>query len=440
MLKVALVGRPNVGKSTLFNRLSEKRISIVDDSPGVTIDRIETVIDWAGNQFTLVDMCGFELSEDIIKEKSIEQFYKSMEDADLFLLIVDGLTGLHPLDEIIAKILIKKGLNTIVVINKIDNSERETVVSEFYKMGFEELVPISANHGKNINTLLDCITAFDSKYLEDNSIKQQSQDDTIKIVVMGKPNVGKSSLINKWLGEERIVVTEIPGTTRDSIDVSFEYKNSKFILVDTAGIRKRSVMFKDRIDRFSYYRSYDSMKKADIALVLIDAQAGLTDRDIKLIADVFHYNRPVVLAINKCDISKNVDKLKKDLGKQILERLYFLHGPKVVFISALEGKNIYKIFKMVKDTYKEYSKRITTAELNNLLQEAQKKHQAPLIRNRKIKFYYITQVSAKPPEFIIFVNFPEAVHQSYLRYLENMIREKYGFKGIPIKLYLKKRV
>ena len=440
MLKVALVGRPNVGKSTLFNRLSEKRISIVDDSPGVTIDRIETVIDWAGNQFTLVDMCGFELSEDIIKEKSIEQFYKSMEDADLFLLIVDGLTGLHPLDEIIAKILIKKGLNTIVVINKIDNSERETVVSEFYKMGFEELVPISANHGKNINTLLDCITAFDSEYYKKDSIAQMRHEDAIKIAVMGKPNVGKSSLINKWLGEKRVVVTKIPGTTRDAIDIFFEYKNSKFILVDTAGIRKRSVMFKDRIDRFSYYRSYDAMKKADIALVLIDAQMCLTDRDIKLIADAFSYNRPVIIAINKCDISKNFDKLKKDLGKQILERLYFLHEPKVVFISALEGKNIYKIFKMVKDTYKEYSKRITTAELNNLLQEAQEKHQAPLIRNRKVKFYYITQVSAKPPEFVIFVNFPEAVHQSYLRYLENMIREKHGFKGIPIKLYLKKRV
>jgi GTP-binding protein len=432
MFKIGIIGRPNVGKSTLFNRIAGKRIAIVDDMPGVTRDRLETKAEWQGKYFQIIDTAGYDLKEDLVKKEMQQQFFKSLDLADMFLLIVDGLEGLHPLDEIVCDILRQKGKPFILVVNKIDSEQKEILANEFYSLGIDEIFCISATHSRNVDELLDKIIEFipdESEITED--------EDRIKIVVIGKPNVGKSSIINKWLNEERLIVTSIPGTTRDSVDTEFEYKGVKYNLIDTAGIRKKSVMFKDKVEKYGYYRSFDAMAKADIAVGMLDATQGITERDVKVIAEAYEQGRPVVLVFNKWDLVEKNSKVSNEFKRNIEEKFKFLDHPPFIFASAVTGKNIYKIFDAVNELYKEYSKRIPTSELNDLLQYALERHQAPTIRNTRLKMYYMTQIGTKPPEFIIFVNDSNAVHFSYKRYIINLLREYYGFKGIPIFLKFK---
>ncbi|MEF3255655.1 MAG: ribosome biogenesis GTPase Der, partial [Deferribacterales bacterium] len=263
--------------------------------------------------------------------------------------------------------------------------------------------------------------------------------DILKIVVVGRPNVGKSSLINAWLNEERVIVTDIPGTTRDAVDTFFEWNNEKYLLIDTAGIRKKSVMFKDRIEKYGYYRAFDSIERADVAVAVIDANEGITDRDVKVIADVYEMGKPAVIVINKWDVVKNKNEAQKRFLEEIEEKLKFIYKPSFLFISAKERRNIFKVFTAAKKLNEEMSKRINTAKLNELLEEAQRIHQPPMIKNRRLKFFYMTQVAVKPPEFVVFVNYPEAVHFSYQRFLFNMVRESFGFEGIPLKMHFRKR-
>lgn len=434
MLRVGIIGRPNVGKSTLFNRFAQKRIAITDDMPGVTRDILETVCSWEGKKFLVLDTPGFDLKEDIIKKEMHRQFFAALEEIDLVIFLLDGKEGLHPLDEIVFNMLREKGSNVIVVVNKIDSDEREVNVADFYKLGIDDFISISASHGRNVDILLGKIIEFVKE--EPSEIEDS---DILKIVVVGRPNVGKSSLINAWLNEERVIVTDIPGTTRDAVDTFFEWNNEKYLLIDTAGIRKKSVMFKDRIEKYGYYRAFDSIERADVAVAVIDANEGITDRDVKVIADVYEMGKPAVIVINKWDVVKNKNEAQKRFLEEIEEKLKFIYKPSFLFISAKERRNIFKVFTAAKKLNEEMSKRINTAKLNELLEEAQRIHQPPMIKNRRLKFFYMTQVAVKPPEFVIFVNYPEAVHFSYQRFLFNMVRESFGFEGIPLKMHFRKR-
>ena len=439
MFNLGIIGRPNVGKSTLFNRIAGRRIAITDDMPGVTRDRIEVETSWLGKKFKLVDTAGFDLQADILKKEMQEQFFKALEMADFLILVVDAADGLHALDEIVCDMLRKVGKPFVIAVNKADSNAREQAVNEFYKLGDVELFPISALHGKNVDDVLDYIIDYipDEEDLEDE--EDDDEDEAIKIAVIGRPNVGKSSLLNAWLGEDRVIVTPLAGTTRDSVDVYFTYKNDKYIITDTAGIRKKSVMFKDTIEKYGYYRSKDAISNASIAVAVIDGADGLNERDVKVISDAWEEGKPVILAVNKWDIAEKDEKAVKNFKRQIAEKLQFLSSPPVLFISAKTGKNCEKIFDYVKKLYLEYNKRVPTSAVNEVLQEALERHQPPVVGTKRLKFYYMTQVATRPPYFVAFVNNPQGVHFSYERFLVNMLREAFGFNGVPVRLSIRKR-
>lgn len=437
MFNLGIIGRPNVGKSTLFNRIAGRRIAITDDMPGVTRDRIEVETSWLGKKFKLVDTAGFDLQADILKKEMQEQFFKAIELADFLILVVDAQDGLHALDEIVCDMLRKVGKPYVIAVNKADSNAREQAVNEFYKLGDVELFPISALHGKNVDDVLDYIIDFIPEDEEES--EEQEEDEAIKIAVIGRPNVGKSSLLNAWLGEERVIVTPLAGTTRDSVDVYFTYKNDKYIITDTAGIRKKSVMFKDTIEKYGYYRSKDAISNASIAVAVIDGADGLNERDVKVISDAWEEGKPVILAVNKWDIADKEEKAVKNFKRQIAEKLQFLSNPPILFISAKTGKNCEKIFDYVKKLYLEYNKRVPTSAVNEVLRQALERHQPPVVGTRRLKFYYMTQVATRPPYFVAFVNNPQGVHFSYERFLVNMLREAFGFDGVPVRLSIRKR-
>jgi GTP-binding protein len=435
MFTVGIIGRPNVGKSTLFNRLAGKRLAIVDDMPGVTRDRIEYTADWDGQRFSIVDTAGFDLKEELVKKEMQAQFYKALDEADYFILMTDGAEGVHPLDEIVIGLLREKNKPYQLVVNKIDSDSKENLIYDFYRLGVESIISISASHGRNVDMLLDEIIT----HIPQGHDKTDPYLGRIKLVVTGRPNVGKSSMINKWLGEERLIVTPIPGTTRDAVDTFFEIEGDKYVLIDTAGVRKKKSMFKDKIEKYGYFRWQDAVERAHVAVCLIDAEEGLTDRDVKIIADTWEAGRPVILVINKWDLVEEKDDAAKGFLKDVDYKLQFLNNPPIIFTSTITGKNIYKIFKAAKDLYIEASKRVSTHKLQHIIEEAVFRHQPPVVRNKRIKFYYITQVSILPPEFVIFVNHPDSVHFSYARFLVNLIREYHGFSGVPVRVHLRKR-
>jgi GTP-binding protein len=436
MFTVAIIGRPNVGKSTLFNRFAGKRIAITDNMPGVTRDRLEYVCEWGLKKFKIFDTAGFDLKEDIVKKEMQEQFFLAIQEVDLCLFMLDAKEGLHPLDEIVADLLRKNGKKVAVVINKVDTQQAEIAVGDFYKLGFDNLFYISATHGRNVDELLDFITEH---ITDENDEIEEEHDERIKIAVIGKPNVGKSSLINAWLKENRVIVTELPGTTRDSVNIDFQFKDQKYTLIDTAGIRKKSVMFKDKIEKYGYYRGIDAILESDICVAVIDASSGLLERDIKVIAEAHKMFKPVILVFNKWDKITSPNEDARRFKQDVKERLKFLNNPPVVFVSAEAGKNIYKIFDLIKAVYTEYSKRVQTSKLNEVLQLAQELHQPPVVKNKRLKFFYMTQVGVRPPEFVIFVNYPEAVHFSYERFILNLIRERFGFDGTPLKIHFRQK-
>lgn len=435
MFTLGIIGRPNVGKSTLFNRIAGKRVSITNDMPGVTRDRIEIPASWAGKPFKLVDTAGFDLKDDILKKEMQAQFFKTLDLADHLILVTDAAGGVHPLDEVVANMLRKAGKKFTIAVNKVDSQEKENYMGEFYKLGSDnDLVGISALHGRNVDDLLDMVT---EGIPEKEDLEYE--DGRIKIAVVGRPNVGKSSLINVWLGEERVIVTPIAGTTRDSVDTLFEYKGKSYLLTDTAGIRKKSVMFKDPIEKFGYFRSIDAMAKADIAIAVIDGSEGLNERDIKVIAEAWEADKPLVIAVNKWDLAVKDAASVKKFKNTLSEKLQFLANPPIIFLSALTGKNCFNVFPAVNKLYGEYIKRVPTHAVNNVLEEALEKHQPPAIGSKRLKFYYMTQVAARPPYFVAFVNYPEAVHFSYERFIINTIRKNFGFEGVPVRLSIRKR-
>lgn len=434
---VAIVGRPNVGKSTFFNKICGKRISIVDDMAGVTRDRIYGDAEWCGSYFTLVDTGGLDFDEQGEMNKNIlSQAQIAISMADVILFFVDGLDGLVSSDMQVADYLMRNTQkDVIVVVNKLDNAQEDTLY-DFYSLGFSKVYPISSEQGKGLGDLLDEIVSC----LSGNKELKETPKEQIKIAIVGKPNAGKSSLTNKLIGENRLVVSKIAGTTRDAIDIPFRYNGKDYVLIDTAGMRKKNVIEPSSIEKYSVLRTVEAVRRADFVIVMIDVSEGITEQDIKVAGFVHEENKPSIILLNKWDLVENKDdKTINTYTKKLQEDLKFMDYFVPLFISVKDSQRIGKIMPEVERILSNSSKRISTGQLNDIIQNAISMKQPPTKNGQRLKILYATQSGVNPPTFVIFVNNKELMHFSYLRYLENTIRKAVDFSGTPIKIVLKNR-
>lgn len=429
---VAIVGRPNVGKSTFFNKVVGKKLSIVEDFPGVTRDRLYADAEWCGNYFTLVDTGGLEL-------KSTDQMWKhiqkqaeiAIETADVIILFTDAKTGLNASDEDVAQKLRKSGKPVVLAVNKLDNYDPSKLL-EFYNLGLGEPFGISAEHGTGIGELLDeVISLF-------NRSGDKEEDDSIKIAIVGKPNAGKSSLCNKLLGFDRTIVSDIAGTTRDAIDTPFVVNGKKYTLIDTAGIRKKKSVEED-LEYYSVLRALGAIRRADVSVVMIDAEQGITEQDVKICGYIHEQSKPSVIVMNKWDLiekdSNTINKFNADLAEDLKFMDYFIP----VYVSAKTGQRVDKILSVCETALSNSEKRIPTGQLNDLILDCVRASEPPSVNGKRLKISYATQVGTKPPSFVLFVNESALLHFSYKRYLENCIRKAYDFSGTPIKISVREK-
>lgn len=431
---VAIVGRPNVGKSTLVNRLAGKKVSIVKDTPGVTRDRIYAESEWLNRQFTIIDTGGIEPKTDNMLLKYMrEQAMTAIETADVIIFVTDGRVGLTDADAEVGQMLRRSGKPVVIAVNKLDNMKDVSAIYEFYELGLGEPYPISAEQMQGVGDVLDEVISY---FPEENP--EEEDEEILKIAVIGKPNTGKSSLINRLLGEDRVIVSDIAGTTRDSVDTLVEYQERKYIFIDTAGIRRQSKV-KETIERFSVIRSVAAVERCDIAIVMIDAQEGLTEQDAK-IAGIAHDNgKGVIIAVNKWDAIEKNDKTMYRYLEDIDTVLSFMPYSQKMFISAKTGQRVNTLFDTIDMVAENQNMRVQTGVLNDILYDAMAMNQPPSDKGKRLKIFYMTQVSVKPPTFVIFVNDAELMHYSYKRYLENRLRDSFGFKGTPIRFIIRER-
>ena len=430
---VAIIGRPNVGKSTFFNRVTGTRKALVDNFPGVTRDRHYGDATWDGIGFTLVDTGGFpDQDKDDFAHKIRFQIIQAIEDADVIILLLDGKHGISPFDEDIVKILRELTKPVFYAVNKIDGVEQEGKLYEFYSLGIEKLYPISSEHRYGISDFLDDLTSVLPETLSDDDREM------IKLAVVGKPNVGKSSLINKILGQKRLLVSDTPGTTRDAIDSVCKINDTSYLLIDTAGIRRKAKVSK-KLEKFSIIKALRSLDRCDVALIVIDAYQGITEQDITIAGYAFERGCGCIFLLNKWDIVEKDSKTTLKYYEQLRMQAKFLSFSPIITISALTGQRVLKIFGLVEEVFGQYSARIGTGPLNKILERAIERTEPSLHRGRRIKFLYATQISTKPPTFVCFVNYPDAVHFSYKRYLINQIREKAKLDKTPIRIIFRKR-
>jgi GTP-binding protein len=431
---VAIVGRPNVGKSTLFNKLAGKRVSIVEDTPGVTRDRIYAESEWLNHKFTIIDTGGIEPeSSDIIVSQMRRQAELAIEMADVIMFIVDGKHGLTDADNQVAHMLRKSQKQVVLVVNKIDRNALEDNVYEFYNLGIGEPISISASQGLGLGDMLDEVVAkFPANDYEDE------ESEYVRIALVGRPNVGKSSLINKILGEEKHIVSDIPGTTRDAVDSYIENEYGKFILVDTAGLRRKSKI-KEQIERYSAVRTLAAIENADVCILMIDAVEGVAEQDERIIGYAHEMNKAIMIIVNKWDLIEKDDKTMNRFKDELRQKLSFLSYASFLFISAKTGQRVHKVLSMAKECYDNYTKRIKTGVLNEVISKAVMMKEPPIVGFNRLKIYYVTQVGIKPPTFVFFVNNPELLHFSYKRYLENKVRESFDFSGTGIKFEFRER-
>ena len=431
---VTIVGRPNVGKSTLFNRIAGKRISITEDTPGVTRDRIYAECEWLDNYFTLIDTGGIEPNTtDTIFAQMRIQAEVAIEMADVVLFMVDGKEGVTAADTEVAQMLRKAKKEIILVVNKMDRFVNEDSVYEFYNLGLGDPIPISSAEALGIGDLLDeIISKFNGK------MDTKEEEDSIKIAVIGKPNAGKSSIINRIIGEERVIVSDIPGTTRDAIDTKFERNSKKYTLIDTAGIRKKSKVVVS-VEKYSVLRAFTAVERADICVLVIDADKGVTEQDIRIAGYSHDSNKGMVIVINKWDLIEKDNSTFKEFTEEIRQKLAYATYAPILTVSALTGQRVNKILEVVDEIYSFRNLRISTGVLNDILTEAVLMNQPATVKGKRLKIYYGTQVAVNPPKFLIFVNDKEIVHFSYERYIENKIREAFEYKGTPIIIEFRNR-
>lgn len=432
---VAIVGRPNVGKSTLFNKLIGQRLSIVEDTPGVTRDRIYGKSEWRNKGFMLVDTGGIEPdSKDIILSQMREQAQLAIDSASVIIFVVDITTGMTANDENVASMLLKSGKPVVLCVNKCDTlGAPPPEIYEFYNLGLGDPIPVSSVHGHGTGDLLDAV--FDLMPEED---EEDYDDSLIKVAVIGKPNAGKSSLINKIAGEQRVIVSDIAGTTRDAIDTVIERNGNKYVFIDTAGIRRKSKIT-ENIERFSILRAYMAVDRADVCVIVIDANEGYTEQDSKVAGYAHEQGKACVIAINKWDSIEKDDKTMNEFRKKLEIDFSFMSYAPFVFISALKGQRIDKLFELINYTAEQNARRITTGMLNDLLSYATARVQPPSDKGKRLKLYYMTQASTKPPTFVTFCNSKELFHYSYRRYLENQIREAFSLDATPIRMVVRER-
>ena len=432
---VAIVGRPNVGKSTLFNCITRTKDALVDNFPGVTRDRHYGDANWNDVEFTLVDTGGFTEGEEFADEIRL-QVHQAIADADVILVMLDGKSGVSPFDSDILNFL--RGIDKPIfhAVNKIDGAEQEIYLSEFYQLGLDTLYPLSAEHRYGLTDLLDEMARVLSDLADDP--QQDAAAEMIRLAVVGRPNVGKSSLINRILGQDRLLVSDIPGTTRDAIDSVCQLDGKSYLLVDTAGIRRKGKVTR-KLEKFSVIKALRSLERCDVALIVMDASEGITDQDISIAGYAYDRGCGCIMLLNKWDLVEKDSKTVKTYYERLRDQAKFLSFAPAMTISALSGQRVTKTFKLVDEVYGQYAKRIATGQLNRIMEKAIEKNEPSLHRGNRIKFFYAAQISTRPPTIVCFVNYPQAVHFSYKRYLLNQLREASGLDKTPIRMIFRQR-
>ena len=435
MAIVAVVGRPNVGKSSLFNKIVNQRISIVEDTPGVTRDRIYCDTEWNGVKFTLVDTGGIEpRSDDVILSQMRAQAQIAIDKADVVIMVVDIQSGMTSTDADVAQMLLKANKKVVLCVNKVDRPGAEPPeIYEFYNLGLGDPFGVSAVHGLGIGDLLDEVV----RELKD-APEEPEYEGAVKVALIGKPNVGKSSLVNYMLGENRMLVSDIPGTTRDAVDSVKENKYGKFVFIDTAGLRKKSKV-SENIERYSVVRSYMAVDRADVVLIMIDANEGVTEQDTKIAGFAHDRGKASVIVVNKWDVVEKDDKTMNRIREKVVEDLKYMSYAPVVFISAKTGQRVEKLYELINYVHEQHGRRVSTGVLNDVLADATMKVQPPTDKGKRLKIFYITQPSTNPPTFVAFCNDAELFHFSYQRYLENQIRQTFGLEGTPIRFIVREK-
>ncbi len=432
---VAIVGRPNVGKSTLFNVLAGEMISIVKDTPGVTRDRIYAEVTWLNHNFTMIDTGGIEPdSKDIILSQMREQAQIAIDTADVIIFLTDVRQGLVDADSKVADMLRRSGKPVVLVVNKVDSFEKFMAdVYEFYNLGIGDPIPISASSRLGIGDMLDEVT----KYFPERD-GEEEEDERPRIAIVGKPNVGKSSIVNKLLGKNRVIVSDIAGTTRDAIDTAIKFNGKEYVFIDTAGLRRKNKI-KEELERYSIIRTVTAVERADVVLMVIDATEGVTEQDAKIAGIAHERGKGVIIVVNKWDAIEKNDKTMYEFEKDIRNTLSYMPYAEIMYVSAMTGQRLPKLYEMIDVVMENQTLRVATGVLNEIMTEAVALQQPPSDKGKRLKLYYITQVSVKPPTFVIFVNDKELMHFSYTRYLENKIREAFGFRGTSLKFFIRER-
>ncbi|EKN67365.1 ribosome biogenesis GTPase Der [Schinkia azotoformans] len=430
---VAIVGRPNVGKSTIFNRIVGERISIVEDVPGVTRDRIYSSGEWLNVTFNIIDTGGIEVGDEPLLVQMRQQAEIAIEEADVIVFMVNGREGITAADEEVAKLLFRSQKPIVLAVNKIDNHEMKDQIYEFYSLGFGEPFPISGSHGLGLGDLLDEVVKNFPK-----SSDEEYDDSVIQFCLIGRPNVGKSSLVNAILGEDRVIVSDIEGTTRDAIDTKLTREGQEYVIIDTAGMRKRGKVY-ENLEKYSVLRALKAIERSDVVLVVIDGEKGIIEQDKKIAGYAHEAGRAVVIVVNKWDAVEKDEKTMKEFEQNIRDHFLFLDYAPIVFLSAKTKKRIHTLLPMINLASDSHNMRVQTNILNDVIMDAVAMNPTPTDRGTRLKIYYATQVAVKPPTFVIFVNDPELLHFSYARFLENRIREAFEFTGTPIKIIARAR-
>ena len=431
---VAIVGRPNVGKSTLFNRLSKSRNALVDDQPGVTRDRLYASVRWEDSVFTVIDTGGFDEQErEPLLDKVREQVRKAIQEADRIIFMVDGPHGILPADEEIAQLLRRSDKEVFLAVNKVDGLEHDHLVSEFYKLGLDNAYPLSAAHGHGLKSLMEEVTR------EIGDAAEEMEDDSrVRVAILGRPNVGKSSLINRILGSDRLLVSDMPGTTRDAVDTPYTWKGKDYLLIDTAGIRRKARV-KDKVDKFSMIKAIKSLDRCHLAVILLDASTGVAEQDARICGYALERGRAVVLAVNKWDLLKGDRDMRLNLENSLDRALHFLSFAPRINLSALTGERVRKLFDKIEMLYSQFSSTVGTGALNRAVQEMLQRRPPPAGGRGRLKLFYATQTGIEPPTFVVFVNRPDLVHFSYRRFMVNQLRKHFDLGHTPIKLVFRKR-
>lgn len=431
---LAIVGRPNVGKSTLFNRLAGEKLSIVKDTPGVTRDRIYADAEWLNRSFTIIDTGGIEpKTDDLLLRYMRDQAQMAIEMADVILFIVDAKAGMTDADSEVANMLRRAKKPVVVAVNKLDNMKNITPIYEFYSLGLGDPMPISAEQGLGLGDLLDEVMRH---FPEEPEVEEE--EECLRVAIIGKPNTGKSSLVNKVLGEQRVIVSDIAGTTRDAVDTRVEYQGKSYIFIDTAGIRRHSRV-KEELERFSVVRAVAAVERCDVTVLMIDATEGITEQDAKIAGIAHDKGKAMIIAVNKWDAIEKNDKTIYEYQKDIDTVLSYMPYAQKVFISAKTGQRIAQLFETIDMVAENHALRIATGVLNDMLYDATSMNQPPSDKGKRLRIFYMTQVSVKPPTFVLFVNHAELMHYSYKRYLENCLRNAFGFKGTPVRFIVRER-